>query len=306
MDPLQSQHQPRADAANGPGRRALFLFNDKAGGGGKSLAPALEAFARGGVGIYSLTLGDPDILERARERKAEGCDHVVVCGGDGTLHRTAPLLLQLGLPVGILPFGTANDLARTLAIPLDIPAAAGVILAGKRAPVDLGTVNGIPFFNVASIGMSVKLAEELTGGLKRRFGVFGYAIAAARAAYRSRPFTAIIAGGGEVERVRTLQVAVGNGCYYGGGMAVHEDACIRDGKLHLYSLELDSVWHFLPMLRDFRRGTHGRHVAVRTLVGDKFEVATRRPRPVNADGEIVTTTPADFGMLPEALTLFVP
>lgn len=304
---MNVQHIPgRDDARPSPGRKALFLLNERAGDGRKSLAPALEAFARRGIGIYSVILGHESASTIAMTRKAEGCDHVIVCGGDGTVHRTLPLLMKLALPVGILPFGTANDLARTLSIPADIDAATGIVLAGKTAPIDLGSVNGIPFVNVASLGMSARLAAELTGALKRRFGIFSYAIAAARVALRSRPFSAVIGGEGDVQRVRTLQIAVGNGLYYGGGMAVHEDACIRDGTLHLYSLEVPTVWRLIPMLRDFKRGTQGRHVSVRTLEGRSFEVVTRHPRPINADGEIVTHTPAEFTILPKALTLFVP
>ena len=76
--------------------------------------------------------------------------------------------------------GTANDLARTLGIPDDLEAAADVILAGHRRRIDLGTVNGQPFFNVASIGLSAELAQPF-GGMKRRWGRPGYALAALRA-----------------------------------------------------------------------------------------------------------------------------
>jgi diacylglycerol kinase family enzyme len=167
-------------------------------------------------------------------------------------------------------------------------------------------VNGRLFFNVASIGLSVGIARRLTPGLKRRWGRLGYGIAALRALVAARPFTATIAGPNGEVRVRTLQIAVGNGRHYGGGSIVAPEAAIDDGKLDLYSLEVASAWKLPLMLRDIRRGTQGTWREVRTADGSTFEVRTRKPRPVNADGEIVTMTPARFTIRRCAVAVFAP
>jgi len=285
-------------------RRALVLVNpgkrDAAG-----LNEALGRLAAGGVGIEVRDL-DPGAAGASLHAASGRCQLIVVSGGDGTLHRAAPLLIEEGLPVGILPTGTANDLARTLAIPPDPVRAADVILAGHTKTIDLGEVNGHPYFNVASIGMTVDLTVRLTGETKRRWGRAAYALTALKVALSAAPFTARIVGGGETIETRTLQIAVGNGRYYGGGMAVDEGAAIDDGHLHLYSLEMQRALAMLPMLWSFRRGTHGRWASVRTLIGDEFTVTTRRARPVSADGEIITATPCTFRVLPRALRVFVP
>jgi YegS/Rv2252/BmrU family lipid kinase len=231
---------------------------------------------------------------------------VVVAGGDGTLNAAAPGLAAAELPFGIIPLGTANDLARTLAIPDDPRAAADVVVAGRTSALDLGSVNGRPFFNVASIGLSAELARTITQAEKRNWGKLGYASAGLRVLARARPFYARITHAGTSVDVLTLQVAVGNGRHYGGGSVVASRAAIDDGRLDLYSLEFKSVWRLALMLRAFRQGAHGARQGVRTMRGVAFEVRTRRPRSINADGELITRTPAHFRVHPAALRVFVP
>ena len=232
---------------------------------------------------------------------------VIIGGGDGTLNAALPGLLETNLPLGIIPLGTANDLARTLGIPADIAAAARIIAEGQLQRVDIGEVNGHPFFNVASIGFGVDLTRALTRDSKRRFGNLGYAIAALRALSRLRPFRAEITHGPTVHVSRTVHVAVGNGRHYGGGMTVAENARIDDGRLRIYSLEADLLWRLLRLLPALRSGRHDVWEEIRTLDAEEVEIRTpRRPRSVNADGEIVTRTPAHFRVRSAAISIFVP
>jgi YegS/Rv2252/BmrU family lipid kinase len=239
-------------------------------------------------------------------RHADEVDMVVVGGGDGTMNAAALGLAETGLPLGVLPLGTANDLARTLGIPFNLDPAVDVIVAGRTRRIDLGLVNGKPFFNVASIGLSAELAQKLTSDIKRRYGRLGYALVALKVLSQARPFSATIASETETARVKTLQIAVGNGRYYGGGNAVEKDAAIDDAHLDLYSLELQQAWKLALMARSFRYGEHGAWQEVRAVKAQEFDIRTRRPKPVNADGEIVTSTPAHFSIRPGAVTVFAP
>ena len=123
---------------------------------------------------------------------------------------------------------------------------------------------------------------------------------------RARPFHAEIVSETESIRVKTLQIAVGNGRFYGGGNVVEKDAAIDDQNLDLYSLELKRAWKLALMARSFRYGEHGAWDEVRAIRAQEFDIRTRRPRPVNADGEIVTETPAHFAIWPGAVTVFAP
>lgn len=295
----------KADTASRSRRRLLVAVNS-----GKRSSPefgaSLARLAAEDIDIEIVSLDSLDQDRDAALAAASSSSAIVISGGDGTLCRTAPFLLEAGRPIGILPTGTANDFARTVNIPMAPVAAAEVIIAGHTRPVDLGEANGHPFFNVASIGMSVTLTAKLTHTVKKRWGRAAYAVSALKAAASAEPFSAHIVTPHEAVDVRTLQIAVGNGRYYGGGTAIDANATIDDGLLHLYSLEMTSPWAMLPMLWAFRKGTHGRWASVRTYVDTEIRIETRRPREVNADGEIITTTPCTFRVLPKALTILAP
>jgi diacylglycerol kinase family enzyme len=152
-----------------------------------------------------------------------------------------------------------------------------VIAAGRLQSIDLGFVNDHPFFNVASIGLSVELTQSLTKDLKQRWGRAGYAVAGMRVLARARRFSAWITEGDETTRVRTLQIAIGNGRHYGGGNVVEETAAIDDGRLDLYSLEMSSVWKLAFGLRTFRSGAHGAWTDVRTAAASSSRSGRASP-----------------------------
>ena len=299
--PGSSQQRPRLAR-----RRLLFIVNRNSRSGGIAAASAIARLNAAG---FDLVITSPTSRTEVApwiEAHAHEADAVVVAGGDGSLNAAAPALIRTGLPLGILPTGTANDLARTLGIPASIEAAADVITAGHRRSIDLGEVNGHYFFNVASVGLSADLARSLSRETKRRFGRLGYFLTAIRVLLQARPFRALIVSPEGAARVSTLQIAVGNGRYYGGGMAVEHSAEIDDGHLDLYSLELKKLWMLVFMAKAFRDGRHGLWKEVRATRGQSFEIRTRRPRPINTDGELVTFTPARFSVLPKAITVFAP
>lgn len=287
-----------------PKSRALIFANRRARRGGQSLRAAIERLNDAGIETIerdvARSLSD-DIRAEAKE-----VDMVILGGGDGTLNGAAAALQETQLPFGVLPLGTANDFARTIGVPRDLARAAQIIIDGNRRPVDLGEVNGHFFFNVASIGFSAALARQLTAEAKRRWGTLGYALAAFNLLRQSRPFTVEIDHDGTIERVKTVQISVGNGRFYGGGMTVEKDAAPDDGRLDVYSLEIDHWWELLALAPSLRRGTHGNWRKVRAFSATDLVIRTKRPHDINADGEIVSETPATFRIRAKAVTVFAP
>lgn len=286
-------------------RRALLLINRHSRRGDRAYWAAIQELEQWGLEVVQVEAKHTDEFASLIRQQADSVDLVVVGGGDGTLNAAVEGIVETGLPLGILPLGTANDLARTLGLPLTVPEACQAIATGYLKPIDLGWVNGKHFFNVASIGLSVDITQNLTKDAKKRWGVLAYAKTALKAISQLKRFRAEIRCNGKAVGVKTVQIAIGNGRFYGGGMAIAHDAAIDDQRLDLYSLEVRHTWHLLFVLPALWKGHH-RKLGVRTLESQTIEIRTKKPYPINTDGEITTQTPAVFKLVPHAIQVIVP
>ncbi len=286
--------------------RALLLINDKSRSGSADIQLAVARLQDRGVTVIDGRPERPDQIAELIRRHRADVDCVIVGGGDGSMNAAASALVETQLPLGVLPMGTANDLARTLNIPTDVEQAFDIIADGIRHPIDLGCINGKYFFNVAHIGLGVHVARHLSPGLKQRWGALSYAHGLIKALRSFRPFHAQITCDGRSRRVRTIQIAVGNGRHYGGGMAVSEHAHIDDGCFFLYSVDPLSLWDMLKFAPAFRKGQFNSRDPVDLDQGRNIEITTRRRMAITADGELVTFTPARFTLLTRAIDVFVP
>ncbi|MEI7085593.1 lipid kinase [Pectobacterium versatile] len=293
-------------AAKESGPTALLFINKQARNGDSSARYVKELLQQSQIGIVEPDEKDTGSCSDIIRAYADRVDFVIIGGGDGTLNSAAPGLVDTGLPLGVLPLGTANDFARTVGIPREIRQAVQVIANGQLRAVDLGEVNGHLFFNVSSIGFSAALARGLSAKSKKRWGTLGYALAAFKLLKQSRPFRVQIEHDGIKERVRTIQVAVGNGRFYGGGMAVADSAAPDDGRLDVYSLEVSHWWEMVALIPFIRKGTHGRWRKVRAFSARELTLSTSKPHDINADGELIGKTPAVFGIREKAIQVFAP
>jgi YegS/Rv2252/BmrU family lipid kinase len=263
-------------------------------------------FERAGIEVVHETVRKSKGVPSLVRRHGREVDAIVLGGGDGTIHSAARELMDAGRPVGVLPLGTANDLARSLGLPLDIEKAAEVIVAGATRSVDVGEVNDELFFNVAHIGLGAELEYSLSKKMKKRLGPLGYTVAAGIALVRLRPFKAVVAADGEAQRFTSFAITVGNGRYFGGNGTVSEEAQIDDGRLHLFAVATRNPLKLAAMAPSFIRGRQGTWKDVHTLTAEAIEIRTARPMKIRADGKMVGETPAVFRVHRGALPVFAP
>ncbi|HKU67083.1 MAG TPA: YegS/Rv2252/BmrU family lipid kinase [Candidatus Baltobacteraceae bacterium] len=230
---------------------------------------------------------------------------VIAAGGDGTVIGTIPLALAREVPLGIVPLGTFNDLARTVGVPPAVERACEVIAGGRTRAIDLGCVNGTYFVNEASIGVSARIARRQTPQVKQRFGVFGVVSTTLQTLRDVRPFFAEIVHDGTAEQCRTVQITVANNARFG-GVIERADAAIDDGWLDLYSVEPRNWLGAFALVRKIVLRDPSSGEGLRTRRSTRFEIRTHHPHHVSADGEPAGLTPAAFEVLPKALRLFVP
>jgi diacylglycerol kinase (ATP) len=287
-------------------RNALLLINRKGATSHANLDQGLRVLDDAGIEVSAHFCRNPQRIPELIRADHGRADMIIIGGGDGTLSMALEAVLETGLPLGILPMGNANDLARTLAIPTRLLDAFSVIAADNVRRIDVGEVNGKHFFNVASIGLSVDIAQRLTRKAKKRWGVLAYIGNAWEALHGASSFHARIECEGRSTELHSIQIAVGNGRYYGGGMTVAEDATIDDRRLDLYAIERQRWWRLAVMLPALRWGKHKLVAGIHTLHGQEIRIETDRPMAINVDGEVVAETPAHFRVLPAILPAFVP
>jgi diacylglycerol kinase (ATP) len=206
----------------------IALAANRASGGGLDPQPLVDAMRATGA---SVEVGSCDA--EALERLAAGApDRLVVAGGDGTIGTAAEMAGRLGVPLGVIPTGTANDFARAHGLPTDPPAAARLAAAGtETTPLELGRLaDGRPFVNVASAGLA-SVAARQAEPLKPRLGPLAYAAGALRAAATEQPLSCTVrVDGTEVFAGDGWQVIVAVTGAFGGGSGVQE-ADPADGVL---------------------------------------------------------------------------
>lgn len=289
-----------------PRRRALLIANRQSLAGATDLSAGIERLTAAGIEVSDHAVDDPLLIPGMLEEQAPGYDLIVIGGGDGTMNLAADALVTAGKPFGIIPIGTANDLARTLGLPGTVPEACAVIAEGHTRAIDLGLVNGKHFFNAASVGLPVEVARHHVGARKRWLKVLSYPLSVWDALKTTRPFRARIRCDEQRIRVRAIQITVGNGVHYGGGMTVHEDAAIDDQRLDVYCLKPLTFWMLLALFPALRRGRLRDREPILALSGREVEVQTSRSLRVTTDGEVTTRTPAVFTVAAHAVRVFVP
>jgi lipid kinase YegS len=256
-----------------------------------------------------LTFEGGDGVRFARALARRGADRILAVGGDGTLNEVVNGVMGTGWVggVGVIPLGTANDLAAGLGLPTDLEGALVTAMEGTPRRVDVGRVNGRYFLNVSTGGFGAEAAEEAAPEAKRLLGPWAYVVTGVKKFVELQPSHArFTAPGGTLFDGEMLLFAVGNGKQTGGGNRVTPRAEMDDGELDLLIVPAMPRMDFLALIPDLRTGTHLDNPEVRYFRAPRLRVESDSELSVNADGEPIRGKRFDYRVEAGALTLLVP
>ena len=281
-------------------------------GSGHFLALCREAAARHRWRAEFLVTDKAEAgVAAANSAALDGIDLVVAVGGDGTVRGCAEGLARTGVPLGIVPHGTANLLARTLRIPGHPRAALAVALGATREAgaidrtIDLAVADEAPFTAMAGMGLDAAVVAGTR--LKHQFGWLAYAVSgAAHLAAPPSRFSISLDGAAPVER-EARSVVVGNSGLLPGGFSLLPDARLDDGLLDVGVLAPHGPLGWPRLATRVLTHSHRRDRMLERFQARKVEINATVSLPREVDGELVAAGHSlTVTVVPSALTVRMP
>jgi len=291
--------------------KALVILNPPAVDSEKQvlLDTVSRQFAAVGIAyeIYE-TRKDDRLGEIVRRRLRDGFDLVVAAGGDGTVSGISDSLVGSSIPLGIIPVGTGNLIARELNIPEKVESAVALIAGTpRRRKIDAMCIGKRAYFLNASVGISASVIGETTRKSKGRFGRIAYLGTTVLKVLSSKPHYLVVEVDGQAHPVRAVEVTIMNcGLLANSFYPKGPDIRIDDGRLGVWILGMKTFWDYLRYAIGVATGSTVESEAQFIRAEKTVNIRSHRPFPVQADGDLIGTTPFEVAVLPGALTVLVP
>ena len=255
-----------------------------------------------------LTSKDDPGLGQAREALAAGAGIVIAAGGDGTVRAVAEALVGTGVPLGVVPLGTGNLLARNLSIPIDAQQAIDVAFSGVDRTIDVGRlVDGTVFVVMAGAGFDAAMMREAPEGLKDKVGWPAYLVGGARSMRHDRVSVRMRLDGGPVIAGRVRTVLIGNMGKLQGGLELLPDARPDDGRLDVCLVAPRRALDWVVLISRAVARRHRPDHRMRTFTAQQVQVKLMRRQPRQVDGDLIASSKRlDVEVVPGALVVRVP
>jgi diacylglycerol kinase (ATP) len=283
---------------------ALVLYNPQAGRVPLSEIRLSELLDRlHGHGIISTSMMTPSSGHPLNWLDLQDKDMMIVYGGDGTFQQVLPEALRWNIPVGLLPGGTANVLARELGIPRDSEEAMRVLSRRKLRNIHIARANGRYFHLMAGVGLDAFVVSQLKEHIKRAMGIGAYWLTAAVALmrYPFQPFQLSLDG----ETHEGTSVVIANARNYGGRLLVTPRASVDEKCLDVCLFTSRFRWRYLCYLWGTFTGDHVDYPDVIYRKVGRVRISNG-VIPIQLDGEAAGYTPMEFSSIDETVEVLVP
>jgi YegS/Rv2252/BmrU family lipid kinase len=244
-------------------------------------------------------------IDRLKSNKSVEC--VIIGSGDGTIVSVINALKdRKDLTYGFLPLGTTNAFVRSLGLPLDYSKVLKQLYDYQAKYIHLGSINGTLFANVAGVGVSSAVVENLTNRHKRLAGIMSYFFTGFRELMRHKPIWCELQIGNETNTFNTLDLVIANGRYRGPVIVDKKLASVyKDQLVLVYSTDA-SRFVFIKDTLNILLGRRHKIPDVKFIPIKKALLKTRPRTPIHVDGEIIGHTPANIQIVKNAIRVLVP
>lgn len=280
--------------------------------GQAKIALVEQAMQKVGLDYHlEITNNAADGCRLARQAAQAGWPIIVAAGGDGTINGIVNGLVKAAgekqPPIlGIIPLGTANDLADMLGLPRDVTAACQRITAGNTRLIDVGIVNGHYFVNNSAVGLEPMVSIE-HDQMRQIKGNLRYLLAALKSIIKAQTWEMRLTWDKGIYDGPITLISVGNSRRTGGSFFMTPKAVVDDGLLDFVYAFGMSRGQMLKLLPRTLKGSHIHHPLVAYLQTKRLSIVASPATPIQADGEIIEKNAIEinYGIMPQKLPVIV-
>jgi len=301
---------------------AYMIFNPVAGQGNPDTDLAMIREILEPQILVNVILTQPDLdpgqqarelveTIRSRHEHELGSSFIISAGGDGTVSAVAGATMETGIPLGIIPRGTANAFAVGLGLPTNLRAACNTILAGNTHVIDAARCNDMPMILLAGLGFEAGMVTKASRELKNELGNLAYLLAGVRQLATAQPFEAQVEIDGAVTEISTTALTVANVApptsvlAQGLGQVIPDDGLL-EVTISTSKTRLQSLRSLAALAKNAATRVPTQRDDILCLRTSKLKVISNPPQTLVVDGEVVEVNPIEFECLPKALTIFAP
>lgn len=299
---------PGSDGSRAELKRVLLIVNPYARLGSSSVKSAVRTFRKSGVDCETVITERRGHAREVAVARRGDVDAIFTLGGDGTAVEVLGALAHTGFPIGILPGGTGNLLARAIGLPMNIPLAVRALLSGDEALIDLGRLSDGSFFAIgAGVGIDAEMIAGTSRKRKRHAGVLAYvAVGAAKVLGRQRFSARVTVDGKTITRQASVVLIANFGVLLNGLVTLGDRIRRDDGKLDVCIFDPATFADVIRISRKLLFRQFSTDSAMTYAQGSHIIVETDPPLAAQADGELIASRPLEASVEPLAARLLVP